>query len=257
MSQLEIHQFICRSDNYGVLVHDPLTDATVSIDAGDAAAIERELAAKGWRLTHILTTHHHGDHVEGNEALQAKYDCEIIGPKGEAEKIPALGRMVGGGDVFKWAEREVKVYDCPGHTKGHIAFYIPSASVLFAADTVFSLGCGRVLEGTMEQMHQSVNQFRKLPADTLLYCGHEYTENNARFALSVEPRNSALQARAAEVSKLRKEGKMTCPTTLALELETNPFLRCASPEIRRNLGLEKAGDAEVFAALRRAKDSFK
>ncbi len=257
MSQLEIHQFICRSDNYAVLVHDPLSRDTVAIDAPDAAAIERELAAKDWRLSHIFTTHHHIDHVEGNVALEAKFGCMIFGPKAEAEKIPAIGRMVAGGETFTWGGREVEVFDCPGHTKGHIAYHIPSAKLLFAADTLFSLGCGRVFEGTLEEMYHSVNQFRSLPADTQLYCGHEYTESNARFAVSVEPGNSALQARVSEVTRLRKEGLMTCPTALALELETNPFLRCGSPEIRRNLKLESVPDADVFAELRRRKDSFK
>ena len=257
MTDLEIHQFICRSDNYGVLVHEAASGATAAIDAPDADAIRRELKARGWTLSHILTTHHHGDHVEGNLALQAATGCAIIGPRAEAAKIPGIGQQVAGGDRFMWAGREIQVFDCPGHTKGHIAYYIPSARLLFAADTLFSLGCGRVFEGTMEEMFHSVNQFATLPPETLLYCGHEYTQSNARFALSVEPGNAALQARAAEVDRLRAAGKMTCPTRIGEELETNPFLRCASPGIRKHLGMQTASDAEVFGALRRAKDSFK
>ncbi len=257
MSHLDVHQFICRSDNYGVLVHDHPSGATAAIDAPDADAIEVELKKRGWQLTHIFTTHHHPDHVEGNLELKEKYGCTIIGPRNEAEKIPGIKTQVAGGDSFRWAGREVKIHDCPGHTKGHIAYSIPSEYCLFAADTLFSLGCGRVFEGTLEEMYNSVNQFKTLSPSTYLYCGHEYTESNARFALSVEPGNRALQQRAAEVTRLRKEGKMTCPTTLGDEMKTNPFLRCDSTEIRRNLDLAEASEAEVFAELRRRKDNFK
>ncbi|MCB1378786.1 MAG: hydroxyacylglutathione hydrolase [Alphaproteobacteria bacterium] len=257
MSHLEMHQFICRSDNYGLLVHDHQSGATASVDAPDAAAIEKELKSRGWQLTHILATHHHADHVEGNLQLKEQYGCTIIGPREEAEKIPGIKTQVGGGDTFKWAGREIKVYACPGHTKGHIAYSIPSEFSLFAADTLFSLGCGRVFEGTLDQMYHSVNQFKALSHSTYIYCGHEYTESNARFALSVEPGNRALQQRAAVVANLRKEGKMTCPTTIGEEIKTNPFLRCDSPEIRRNLKMESATDAEVFAELRTRKDNFK
>lgn len=257
MSHLEMHQFICRTDNYGLLVHDHPSGATVAIDAPDAAAIERELKVRGWQLTHIFNTHHHMDHVEGNLALKEQFGCIIYGPKAEAEKIPGIRKQVSGGESFTWAGREVKVYDCPGHTKGHIAYYIPSEFSLFAGDTLFSLGCGRVFEGTLEEMYHSVNQFRTLSPSTYVYCGHEYTEANARFAMSVEPGNRALQQRAGIVTTLRKEGKMTCPTTIGDELKTNPFLRAGSPEIRRNLKMETATDAEVFAELRRRKDGFK
>ena len=257
MSHLEMHQFICRSDNYGLLVHDHKSGATASIDAPDAVEIEKQLKIRGWQLTHILTTHHHIDHVEGNLALKEQFGCAITGPKDEADRIPGIKKLVSGGDVFQFAGREVKVYACPGHTKGHIAYSIPSEYSLFAADTLFSLGCGRVFEGTLEEMYHSVNQFKALSPSTYIYCGHEYTESNARFALSVEPGNRALQQRAGIVTKLRLEGKMTCPTTIGDELKTNPFLRTVSPEIRRNLKLEQASDSEVFAALRTAKDNFK
>lgn len=257
MSHLEMHQFICRSDNYGVLVHDHKTGATASIDAPDAAAIEAELKKRGWQLTHIFNTHHHGDHVEGNLALREQFGCQIFGPALEAEKIPGIDKALKGGDSFTWAEREVKVFACPGHTKGHIAYHIPSEFSLFAADTLFSLGCGRVFEGTMEEMYASVSQFKSLSPSTYLYCGHEYTESNARFAMSVEPGNRALQQRAAAVTKLRQDGKMTCPTTIGEELQTNPFLRTDSAEIRRNLKMEAASDAAVFAELRGRKDNFK
>lgn len=257
MPHLAFHPFICRSDNYGLLVHDHKSGATASVDAPDAAAIERELAGLGWRLTHIFTTHHHGDHVEGNLALKQKFGCTIIGPRAEADRIPGIDTQVAGGDSFNWAGQEVRVMDCPGHTKGHIAFYMPAEDAVFAADTLFSLGCGRVFEGTMEEMYRSVSQFGALPPSTRLYCGHEYTQSNARFALSVEPTNTALQQRAAEVDRLRAEGRMTCPTTIGDELKTNPFLRTGSAEIRSVLSLEQADDAQVFAELRRRKDGFK
>ncbi len=257
MAHLEMHQFICREDNYGLLVHDHKSGATASIDAPDAAEIERQLKKRGWQLTHIFTTHHHGDHVEGNEALKEQFGCVIVGPKAEADRIPGIRVEVSGGESFNWTGREVKVFACPGHTKGHIAYHIPSEYSLFAADTLFSLGCGRVFEGTMEEMYHSVNQFRDLSPSTYVYCGHEYTLSNAKFALSVEPGNRMLQQRAAVVTQLRQDGKMTCPTTIGEELKTNPFLRTDSPEIRRNLKMEAASDAEVFAELRRRKDNFK
>lgn len=257
MSHLEMHQFICRSDNYGLLVHDHKSGATASIDAPEATAIERELKKRGWQLTHIFTTHHHADHVEGNLALKEQFGCTIIGPKAEADKIPGLRKTVAGGENFTWAGRDVKVYDCPGHTKGHIAYHIPSEFSLFAGDTLFAMGCGRVFEGTLEEMWQSLNQFRTLSPSTFVYCGHEYTEANARFALTVDPSNRALHQRVTVVMNQRARGEMTCPTTIGDELKTNPFLRPDSPDIRRLLKMETATDAEVFAELRRRKDNFK
>ena len=257
MAHLTFHLFICRSDNYGLLVHDPQSGATAAIDAPDAGEIERQLRGHGWQLTHLFTTHRHGDHVEGNIALQQTFGCRITGPAAEADDIPGIDATVRGGDSFSFAGHEVRVLDCPGHTRGHIAFHMPEEEAVFAGDTLFSLGCGRVFEGTMEEMYRSVSQFKSLPPSTRLYCGHEYTQSNARFALSVEPGNAALQVRAAEVDRLRAQGALTCPSTIGEELRTNPFLRTESPEIRKNLGLERASDAEVFAELRRRKDGFK
>ena len=257
MTSIIFHQFGCRSDNYGLLLHDRRSGATASVDAPDAAEIERQLDAMGWKLTHIFTTHHHGDHVEGNLVLQKRYGCSITGPKSEASKIPGITRDVSGSDRFTWEGREVQVLDCPGHTLGHIAYYIPAEEAVLAGDTLFSLGCGRVFEGTMEQMYHSVNQFASLPPSTRLYCGHEYTQSNARFALAMEPDNVALRQRADEVNRLRAEGKMTCPSTIGAELAANPFLRTSSSEIRRTLGLANATDVEVFAELRERKNSFR
>ena len=256
MSHLDMRQFMCRSDNYGVIVHDSKSGATASIDAPDADAVEAELRKFGRQLTHILTTHHHEDHVAGNLRLKELFGCKIIGPKNEADKIPGIDILVSGGDKFNWAGREVKVFDCPGHTKGHIAFHIPSEYSLFAGDTVFAMGCGRVIEGRMDEMWNSVNQFRTLSPSTYVYCGHEYTEANCRFALSVDPGNRALQQRANVVAAQRLRGEMTCPTTIGDELKTNPFMRCDNPEIRKFLDLETATGAEVFAELRTRKNNF-
>jgi hydroxyacylglutathione hydrolase len=257
MANLELHQFICRSDNYGVLVHDSHSGATLSIDAPDAASITGYLEKRGWQLTHILTTHHHEDHVAGNLELKEHFGCTIIGPEKEKEKIPGIDKTVKGGEVFEIAQRKMKVFDCPGHTAGHVAYHFVDDFSLFAADTLFAMGCGRVFEGTMEEMFRSVNQFRTLQPMTSVYCGHEYTEANAKFALSVEPGNKALQMRAEAVKALRAQGKMTCPTTIGEELKTNPYMRCDSPEIRQVLAMEQATDVEVFAELRTRKNNFK
>jgi len=257
MTELAFHQFMCRSDNYGLLLHDHKSGATAAIDAPDAAEIERQLEAQGWTLTDIFTTHHHGDHVEGNLALQQRYGCSIVGPRGEASKIPGIGRQVAGGETFQWQGHDMQVLDCPGHTLGHVSYYMPAEGVVFAGDTLFSLGCGRVFEGSMEQMFNSVKQLGALPPATRLYCGHEYTQSNARFALAVEPGNRVLAQRAAAVDGLRAEGRMTCPSTIGAERDANPFLRTASAEIRRSLAMENATDAQVFAELRERKNSFR
>ncbi len=257
MSHLDMRQFICLSDNYGVIIHDGKTGATVSVDAPDAAAVEGQLRKFGRQLTHIWVTHHHADHVQGIEQLKDMYRCTVIGPRAEADKIPGIDITVAGGESFKLAGREVKVIDCPGHTAGHIAYHIPEDYSLFAGDTLFALGCGRVIEGTMEQMFHSVNQFRSLSPSTYVYCGHEYTETNARFALSVDPTNKALQSRAKIIVSQRAKGEMTCPSLLSDELRTNPFMRCDNAEIRKALGMEQATDAEVFEELRTRKNNFK
>ncbi len=256
MSHLDVHQFICRDDNCGVLVHDTVTGTTISIDAPDARAIADNLKKRGWQLTHILTTHHHIDHVEGNLELKEHFGCRIIGPEAEKDRIPGIGKTVKGGDILDLAQRKLKVYDCPGHTLGQVTYHFINDYLLFAADNIFAMGCGRVLEGTLEQMYHSVNQFRDVQPMTSVYCGHEYTEANAKFALSVEPGNRALQMRATEVRNLRAQGKMTCPTTIGDELKTNPYFRCNAPEIRASLNMPDATDVEVFAELRTRKNNF-
>jgi hydroxyacylglutathione hydrolase len=256
MSHLEMHVFLCLSDNIGCLVHDHKTGATAAIDAPDGEAVERELRKRGLQLTHILVTHHHADHTDGIPFLKDRYGCRVTGPKAEAEKIKGLDTLVAGGDSFAFAGRDVHVIDTPGHTAGHIAYHIPAEYSLFAGDTLFALGCGRVIEGTMDQMHESLGKLKRLQPHTHLYCGHEYTEANARFALSVEPGNRDLQQRAAAVAETRAQGRLTVPSTMGEEVKTNPFLRDDSAEIRQVLNMGEATDAEVFAEVRRRKNSF-
>jgi len=254
---LMIEQFGCRTDNFGVLIHDPDENVTAAIDAPEFEPIKHRLAERGWPLDRILVTHHHADHTEAIAPLKAAFGCTVIGPAGEAEKIPGLDETIGGGAVFRFGGFEVRVIDTPGHTIGHISYYLPAAKVAFVADTLFALGCGRVIEGTPEMMWQSLEKLIALPDDTLIYCGHEYTQANARFALTIEPDNADLVARAREVDSLRSAGKATLPTTMALEKRTNPFLRVNEPSIRRRLGMENASPAAVFATIRKRKDDFK
>jgi hydroxyacylglutathione hydrolase len=254
MANLDIHQFICIKDNYGVLLRDAATGAVAAIDAPNADEVAAALAAKGWKLTHILTTHRHGDHTDGNLALKAATGCTIIGPRGEADLVPGIDKQVGHGDSFQFGGFEVRVLETAGHTKGHISFWMPSAEVAFVGDTLFAMGCGRVFEGAPELMWESLSRLAALPAQTKVYCGHEYTLANARFALTIEPENAKLQARVKHVEAQRAKGEMTLPTTIGLELETNPFLRAASPDIRKRLGLETAPDWKVFAEVRERKN---
>lgn len=255
MTGLETYQFPCRSDNYGVLLHDPATGLTASIDAPEAAAVERALAHTGWRLTHIFTTHHHNDHTEGNAALKAAHGCRILGPRDEAAKIPGIDGALGGGDTFRFGDFEGQVLATPGHTLGHISYFIPAAKLAFVGDTMFAMGCGRVFEGNPQMMWESLAKLRNLPKDTTVYCGHEYTLSNARFALSIEPENQALQARAREVEALRRDDKPTLPTTIEAELATNPFLRACEPALKAAIGMADAEDWRVFAEVRKRKDN--
>jgi hydroxyacylglutathione hydrolase len=252
----EIRQFICRRDNFGVLVHDPEAGLTLSIDAPEEAPILAALEREGWRLTHILTTHHHDDHVSANEALKARFGAEIIGPAGEAARIPGLDRSVRGGDRFALGAIDVEVIDTPGHTAGEISYHLPGEKALFAADALFSLGCGRLFEGDAAQMWESLQRLRALPDETLLYCGHEYTATNARFAVDVDPGNLLLQERVKEVEALRVEHRATLPVPLGREKRTNPFLRADDPELQAAFGMAGADPVAVFAALREKRNGY-
>lgn len=253
---LKIEQFTCRSDNFGILAHDEETGETALIDAPEERPILEAVERTGWRPTMILTTHHHVDHVEANLALKARFGLTIVGPAAEAERIPGIDRPVKEGDTVRLGAQEAIVIETPGHTAGHISYHFAGAGVAFTADTLFSLGCGRLFECKPPVMLASLGKLAALPLETAIYCGHEYTESNARFALSVDPTNSALKERAAEIARLRSEGRPTLPTTLAAEMATNPFLRWHDPVIRRNLGMEDASDDDVFAEIRKRKDVF-
>lgn len=256
MPAFTIELFACRSDNFGVLIHDELSGATASIDAPEEAPILAALERRGWTLTHIFTTHHHADHVDANLPLKARFDAQIIGPALEAARIPGIDLTIGDGGDFTFAGRPVHVIGTPGHTAGHICYHLPEDHLLFAADTLFALGCGRLFEGTPLDMWTSLSKLMELPDETLVYFGHEYTLSNARFALTIDPQNAELQARVRQIEEVRERGGFTAPTTIGLEKRTNPFLRARDTKIRAGLGLEDAGDAEVFAEIRRRKDAF-
>ncbi|MGD9967813.1 MAG: hydroxyacylglutathione hydrolase [Hyphomonadaceae bacterium] len=252
---LQIHQFPCLADNYGFLIHDPATGATAAIDTPDADEILRQADARGWRITDIWNTHWHPDHAGGNAAIQAKTAATVTGPA-EVERIGlAPDRIVDEGDRVKLGELEARVLNVGGHTLGHIAYVFDADNVAFVGDALFSLGCGRLFEGTPQQMWASLQRIAALPGDMTLYCAHEYTQSNARFAITIDPANRALQARIAEIDRLRAEGKPTVPMTLRVEQETNPFLR--APKLKGAVMLPDAEDWEAFADIRKRKDNFK
>jgi len=256
MSKLDVVLVPVRSDNYVYLLHDADSGATAVVDPGEAAPVIAALDARGWKPSHILNTHHHGDHIEGNDAVRAKYGCTLVGPKSETARIPGMDITLAEGDSFDFAGHRAEIFETPGHTLGHIAFYFPDSEILLSGDTLFVLGCGRVFEGTMEQMWNSLKKLRALPPSTRIYCGHEYTQSNARFALSVDGRNAKLKAQASEIDRLRADGKPTVPSTLGEELETNPFLRADKPDLAAAIGMEGADPVAVFTEIRKRKDSF-
>ena len=254
MAAIDIRQFICRSDNFGVLVHEETSGTTLSIDAPEEGPILAALEAEGWTLTHILTTHHHADHVAANEALKARFGCQIIGPVKEKAKIPGIDRTVTGGDRLDLGEITVEVIDTPGHTIGEVSYFLPGAKALFAADALFSLGCGRLFEGDAAMLWESLQRLRALPDDTMLYCGHEYTTTNARFSVDVDPGNPALRNRVEEVERLRIAGKATLPVSLGQEKHTNPFLRADNPDLMAELGT--TDPVATFALLREKRNGY-
>jgi hydroxyacylglutathione hydrolase len=256
MSELTVHMFPCLADNYGYLLHDAASGVTAAVDTPDAGEIARQLEAKGWRLTHILNTHHHADHAGGNLALKRETGCTIVGPRADAARIPGIDVAVAEGDFVELGAHRAEVFDTPGHTRGHIAYHFAAARAAFVGDTLFALGCGRLFEGTPGQMWSSLQKILRWPDDTRIYCAHEYTQSNARFALTVEPQNRSLQARAASVARLRAAGAATVPSTLGEERATNPFLRPQSGDLRATIGLTNAPDVEVFAKTRALKDAF-
>lgn len=254
---LEVEILPVLDDNYIFLIHDPASGASAAVDPAEAEPVLELLQAKGWRLDYVLNTHHHWDHVGGNLELHAKTGCRIAGSQADRDRIPGLDMPLAEGDRLDLGGNAIEVLEVPGHTRGHLAYWLPRAARLFCGDTLFGLGCGRLFEGSAGQMWASLQKLAALPGDTLVYCAHEYTQANGRFARSVEPGNPALAARLRQVAQLRGQNRPTVPFTLAEELAANPFLRPHSAEIRAALGLEQADDARVFAELRRRKDGFK
>jgi len=254
---LNIHLVPCLSDNYAYLVHEPSTNSVAVVDPSEAAPVNAALERHKLKLTHILNTHHHFDHTGGNLDLKEQHNARVVGPRADRERIPGIDEEVGEGDVWVFGAAKAKIFDIPAHTKGHIAFWFEADKAVFTGDTMFAMGCGRLFEGTPAQMWSSLSKLAALPADTRVFCGHEYTLSNGKFAVTLEPANVALKKRMAEVESLRAGGRPTIPSTIGLERETNPFLRPTSPELRKSLGLETADVVEVFAETRRRKDVFK
>jgi hydroxyacylglutathione hydrolase len=252
-----VHQFLCLSDNYCALIHDPATGATACIDAPEASSIFAALTETGWAPTHLLITHHHADHIQATPELKQRFpSLKIVGPAKEAARIGFLDTLVKEGDAVRVGSLEAKVIETPGHTLGQVNYHFANDAIAFTGDTLFSLGCGRAFETPYAVLWSSLCKLAALPGETKVYCGHEYTQSNARFALTIEPDNSALKARAEEVARLRAEKRPTLPTTIAAELAANPFLRADKPSVQAALGLSGADPAAVFAEIRARKDRF-
>ncbi|MDG1692087.1 MAG: hydroxyacylglutathione hydrolase [Alphaproteobacteria bacterium] len=256
MATIEIIQIPCLSDNYGYLVHDPDSGETACIDTPETEPLLRELDARGWTLTYIWNTHHHYDHAGNNLEIQQSTGCQIIGPAGEADKIPGIDTAVDDGDsVFLGAHRAT-ILNVGGHTLGHIAYHMDTQEAAFVGDALFALGCGRVFEGTMAQMWESLQKLNALPDGTKIYCAHEYTTANAAFAVTIDPDNAALQARVEEIAALRADNQPTVPTEISLERATNPFLRATNAAVQAHLDMSGAQAVDVFSEIRARKDNF-
>ncbi|KAL6548773.1 Glyoxalase 2-5 [Orobanche gracilis] len=243
----------CLQDNYAYLLHDVDTGTVGVVDPSEAVPIIDALNRRNWNLNYILNTHHHYDHTGGNMDLKER----VIGSGLDKDIIPGIDIVLNDGDKWMFASHEVLVMATPGHTLGHIGFYFPGSKSIFTGDTLFSLSCGKLFEGTTQQMLSSLRKITSLPDDTNIYCGHEYTLNNSKFALSIEPRNVELQSYASHVARLRNKGLPTIPTLLRKEKLCNPFLRTSSMEIRQSLNIpESSDDADVLGIIRQAKDNF-
>ncbi|MGH6878641.1 MAG: hydroxyacylglutathione hydrolase [Rhizomicrobium sp.] len=256
MPQLEIELVPCLRDNYAYLVRDAGEEFCAVVDPSEAAPVRSAVEARGWRLTHILNTHHHPDHTGGNMTLKDEFGARVIGPGKDRARIPALDEGVEENASFALGSHHARVLEIPAHTRAHIAFAFEGDDAVFTGDTLFAMGCGRLFEGTPEMMWRSLSRLTTLADSTRVYCGHEYTLNNGRFALTLEPGNVDLQARMREVEKLRAADAPTIPSTIGLEKRTNPFLRPDSPEIRRTLNMPHASAVDVFAEMRARKDKF-
>ncbi|MGR3291972.1 MAG: hydroxyacylglutathione hydrolase [Paracoccaceae bacterium] len=253
---LEIVTIPCLSDNYAFLLHSSDSEETALIDAPEAGPILDALKIRGWGLSEIWLTHHHWDHVDGVADLKEATGARVIGAGTDAHRLPALNHSVAEGDDYVFAGHRVQIFDVSGHTVGHIAFYVADANAVFTADSLMALGCGRLFEGSPQQMWASLSKLAKLPADTLVYSGHEYTASNARFAVTIEPDNNRLAERILYIENTRAADLPTVPSTLAEEIATNPFLRAHLPEVKAALSMSDVSDADVFAEIRKRKDQF-
>jgi hydroxyacylglutathione hydrolase len=256
MATLEVHRVPVLHDNYVWLAHEPSANATAAVDPAVAGPVLEALASKGWTLTHILNTHHHNDHTGGNLELKAKTGCTIVGSRTDRDRIPGIDVEVGDGDTYDLGDARAQVFDVSGHTLGHIAYWFADSDTLFCGDTMFAMGCGRVIEGEFGQMLGSLEKLKALPGATKIYCAHEYTQKNGQFALTVEPENPDLIARMRDVDAKRARNIATVPSTLAEEWKTNPFLRPDSRHLQETIGLAGASLVEVFAETRKRKDAF-
>lgn len=256
MAKLEVELVPALSDNYVYLAHDGETGDTAVVDPAEAPPVIEALERKGWRPTHILNTHHHADHIAGNGEIKERYGIPLVAPASEKARIPDVDVWVSEGDTYRVGTQTAEVIETPGHTTGHIAFWFAESDALFCGDTLFAIGCGRMFEGTPQQFWSSLTKLRALPDTALVFCGHEYTLSNARFAVHVDPDNAALATRAGEVERMRADSKPTIPSMLGDEKRINPFLRADDPAMQRAVGMEGADPVAVFAEIRKRKDNF-
>ncbi len=253
---LEIVTVPCRTDNYAFLLHNHETGETALVDAPETAAIESALDARGWRLDFILITHHHFDHVEGVGPLRDRYGAKVIGAAADSHRLPPLDQQITADSTLSILGETAQIIDVPGHTIGHVAFYFPTSKALFSADSLMALGCGRLFEGSPQQAWSSLSALASLPEETIVYSGHEYTQANAKFALTIDAENPALIKRIADITHARSQGQPTVPSSLALEIATNPFLRAGVSSVKSGLGMEDDDDVAIFTEIRRRKDNF-
>ena len=253
---IDVFQLPVWQDNYIYILHDTKAQKTLCVDPAESETVLSFLTSKGWGLDYILNTHHHPDHVGGNEALKAATNCQIIGFQGDQHRIPALDKAVVQGDVLTFLTDEIEVIETFGHTNGHISYFFRQGHLLFCGDTLFSIGCGRLFEGTPGQMWASLQKLRSLPQDTKIYCAHEYTRDNLKFACALEPDNPLLSQYLVMVENKRAQNLPTVPSLLSQECQLNPFLRADDPNLQAAVNMSEASDEEVFAHIRHLKDVF-